>query len=115
MGLQGLLIAAATLTMFYCGQTLTPAINKARDEGPSGKARFDRLHRLSVILNGIVLIMLIGLTIAHAARPPARTKGIVEMSPIERTQRELKALAEKNKNRERTQTPARTGAEESRK
>ena len=72
--------------MLYAGNTLTPAINAARDAGPGEHARFDRLHRLSVRLNGLVLLIGLGLVIAHATRPAPRTTGIVEMTPAERVQ-----------------------------
>ena len=111
VGVQALLIGAATLTMFYCGQSLTPAINKARDEGEAGKERFHRSHRLSVWLNGVVMIIVIGLTIAHAARPAARTRGIVELSPVERSKRELKAIADKERLLERTEKESKPSAE----
>ena len=54
--------------MLYCGNTLTPAINAARDEGPSSADRFDRLHKRSVNLNGAVLLIGIALLIAFASR-----------------------------------------------
>jgi hypothetical protein len=41
----------------YARQSLTPRINQARDAGDAQKGRFDRLHRQSVILNGIVLLL----------------------------------------------------------
>ena len=103
VGIQALLIAASTLTMFYCGQSLTPAINAARDKGPREQDRFGSLHRLSVRLNAAVMIVLVGLMIAHAARPAARTRGIVEPSPQERSRLELKALQEKSKMLEKTE------------
>ncbi len=48
VGVQALVIIAATLVMLYAGNALAPAINAARDAGPSGEARFERLHRRSV-------------------------------------------------------------------
>jgi hypothetical protein len=50
------LFVLLTLVNVYARQSLTPAINAARDAGPQGKALFDRLHRRSVLLNGLVLI-----------------------------------------------------------
>jgi uncharacterized membrane protein len=36
---------------------LTPVINAARDAGEAGRTRFSRLHRLSVILTLVVLLL----------------------------------------------------------
>ncbi|WP_435016465.1 DUF4149 domain-containing protein [Tundrisphaera sp. TA3] len=69
VGLQAGLILAGTLTMMYCGNTLTGRINAARDRGPEGAARFDRLHRRSVRLNGMVLVIGIVLLVLFATRP----------------------------------------------
>jgi len=52
------LFAVLTLVQILARQWLTPAINAARDAGASGQARFDRLHALSVRLNGLVLVLL---------------------------------------------------------
>ena len=68
-GLQAELIAAGTFTMMYCGQTLTTQINAARDQGPAGAERFDRLHRRSVWLNGLTLVVGIVLLVLFATRP----------------------------------------------
>jgi hypothetical protein len=84
VAVQALLIVAGILLMFYAGNTLTPAINAARDAGPAGTARFERLHRRAVRLNALVLALGVGLLIAHAARPAPRTAGIVELDPLER-------------------------------
>jgi hypothetical protein len=51
--IQSLLLLAGTLAMLYGGNTLTPAVNAARDAGPPGSARFERLHRRGVRLNGL--------------------------------------------------------------
>ena len=48
-----------TLLGVYLRQSLTPAINTARDAGPSHKPEFDKLHKRSVRLNGITLISLL--------------------------------------------------------
>lgn len=84
VAVQAILILAGILIMLYAGNTLTPAINAARDAGPAGHPRFERLHRRSVTLNGVVLVLGVGLLIAHATRPSPRTSGIVEMTPAER-------------------------------
>jgi hypothetical protein len=88
VGLQALVIVAGILIMFYAGNTLTPAINAARDAGPPQQARFERLHRRSVWLNGVVLVLGLALLVAHAARPMPRTSGIVELTPDERARYE---------------------------
>ena len=84
IAVQALLILAGILIMLYAGNTLTPAINAARDAGPAEHARFERLHRRSVRLNGLVLTIGLGLVIAQAARPAPRSAGIPEMTPAER-------------------------------
>jgi hypothetical protein len=84
VGVQAMVILAGILTMLYGGNSLTPAINQARDAGPSGRERFKRLHRRAVTLNAIVLVLGLGLLIAFATRRPPRTSGIVEMTPQER-------------------------------
>ena len=84
VGIQALVIVAGILIMLYGGNSLTPAINQARDPGPAGEERFRRLHRRAVWLNVLVLILGVGLLIAFAARPSPRTAGIVEMTPAER-------------------------------
>lgn len=92
VAVQSLLIMAGTLVMFYCGQSLTPAINAARDAGPAEKARFDRLHRRSVRLNGAVLLIGLGLFLAYAYRGAPKTAGIVEPGPVERALRDERAM-----------------------
>jgi hypothetical protein len=87
VGVQALIILAGTLVMFYCGQTLTPAINAARDAGPEGHERFERLHRRSVRLNAVALLLGVGLIVAFAARPASTTSGIVEDTPQARARK----------------------------
>jgi hypothetical protein len=84
VAVQALLILAGILIMLYAGNTLTPAINAARDAGPAGQPRFERLHRRAVRLNALVLVLSVGLLVAHTARPAARTAGTVELTPQER-------------------------------
>lgn len=83
VGVQTMVILACILVMLYAGNSLTPAINAARDAGPAGKARFERLHRRSVWLNSLVLIAGIGLLIAFANRPAPKTSGLNEIPPGE--------------------------------
>lgn len=84
VGAQALVILAATLIMLYAGNSLTPAINAARDAGPAGQHLFNRLHRRSVRLNGVVMVLGIGLLIAFAGRPRPKTSGIIELTPTQR-------------------------------
>lgn len=92
VGVQALFILVGTLIMFYCGNILTPAINAARDAGPAGKPRFDALHRRSVMLNGLTLLIGIGLIIAFAVRQAPRTGGIAERRLGELSEGQLKIL-----------------------
>lgn len=52
----GLLLVMVVINL-YARQSLMPRINAARDAGEAQQERFDRLHRQSVILNGIVLVL----------------------------------------------------------
>ncbi len=77
IGVQAGLIVIGLLIMLYCGNSLTPAINAARDEGPPSADRFDRLHRRSVNLNVVALligiVLLIGFAAGHSSRPVVKT------------------------------------------
>ena len=84
VGVQAGLIVIGLLIMLYCGNSLTPAINAARDAGPAQSARFDRLHKRSVQLNGVALLLGLGLLVGFAVRRPVQTAGLHEMTPIER-------------------------------
>ena len=84
VGIQALLIVVGLLIMLYCGNSLTPAINAARDAGPPEAARFDRLHKRSVRLNAVALLIGLGLIVGFALRQPVRTSGLNEMTPTER-------------------------------
>jgi hypothetical protein len=84
VGVQALAIIGCTLIMLYAGNSLTPAINQARDAGPAGHGRFQQLHRRSVRLNALVLVVGLGLLVGFANRPAPRTSGIVEQTPTER-------------------------------
>jgi Domain of unknown function (DUF4149) len=83
VGIQALFVIVGALVMLYCGNSLTPAINAARDAGPAGAARFDALHKRSVRLNALALLIGTGLLIAFAARDGGRSGGIVERPPGE--------------------------------
>ena len=83
IAIQSMAILAGTLLMLYGGNSLTPAINAARDAGAEGRERFKKLHRRSVRLNGFVLVIGVGLLIGFANRPAPRSSGIQEWSPGE--------------------------------
>jgi hypothetical protein len=99
VGLQAFLILASILIMLYAGNVLNPAMGAARDAGAAERTRFDRLHRRSVALNGLVLAIGVGLLVAFALRAGPRTSGIIELTPAERLHYEteivpvLKAIA----------------------
>jgi Domain of unknown function (DUF4149) len=93
VGVRALVVIAAALVMLYSGNSLTPQINAARDLGPSGSHRFDALHKRSVRLNALVMVMGLGLLIAFAARAKPSSAGIVELTPVERARVEARALS----------------------
>ena len=86
VGIQSMVILASILTMLYAGNSLTPAIDAARDAGALGEARFNQLHRRSVWLNALVLMAGLGLLIVFANRRAPRTAGIPELTPGDRAQ-----------------------------
>ena len=60
-------LSAAMTLLAAVSLAMVPGINAARDEGESGAARFERLHRLNVLLT--VLILFAGIVVlAHVAR-----------------------------------------------
>ena len=69
VGVQALAIISGILIMLYGGNSLTPAINQARDGGPSSHERFERLHRRAVRLNVIVMVLGLLLLVGFATRP----------------------------------------------
>ena len=89
IGIRAMLILASLLIFLYCGNSLTPAINAARDAGEPEKAKFDRLHKRSVYLNTVVLVIGLGLLVTFSVRSPAASTGITELSPQERMQYDL--------------------------
>jgi hypothetical protein len=88
VGVLALVHIAAVLLLLYAGNSLTPAINAARDAGPSREQEFHRLHKRSVRLNVLVLILGLGLLVAFAARRAPHSPGIVEPSLRERAKME---------------------------
>ncbi len=97
VGVQALVIIAATLIMLYAGNSLTPAIKAAQDAGPGGREHFVRLQRRSFWLNGMTLALGIGLLVAFVNRPAPQTAGIVEPSPVERVRLETERQRERAK------------------
>ena len=81
VGIRALLVVASILIFLYCGNSLTPAINAARDAGPEGSARFERLHARSVRLNAVVLLLGLILLVSQATRRSPETSGLVESLP----------------------------------
>jgi hypothetical protein len=78
---QGLIIVNIFIA-FYCGNSLTPAINRARDAGDAEKPKFDALHKRSVRLNILSLLLGFICLIAFEGRKTPTTAGIVE-EPVE--------------------------------
>jgi hypothetical protein len=83
VGVQAMAILAGILGMLYGGNSLTPAINAARDKGPTAQRQFDRLHRRAVGLNFVILLLGLSSLIAFAVRPSPRTTGLIELTPAE--------------------------------
>lgn len=73
IGAQAVLLGVVLAIMLYCGNVLTPSINAARDAGPEQSARFDRLHKRSVHLNAVALLIGLILLVAFAVRGPVAT------------------------------------------
>src|SRR5262249_18946077 len=84
VGLRAPARRGCILITLYAGNSLVPQINRAGDEGPADHERFVRLHRRSVWLNGLVLVVGLSLLLAFANRPGPRTAGIRELTPAER-------------------------------
>jgi hypothetical protein len=81
VGVQAMVILAAVLCMLYGGNSLTPAINQARDDGAAAQKQFDQLHRRAIWLNMLVLLSGLGLLVAFAVRPAPVTTGLDELTP----------------------------------
>ena len=84
---QGLILFNILLA-FYCGNSLTPAINKARDAGEAEEKRFKSLHKRSVWLNGLSLLVGLVCLVQFEGRVAPKTLGIVEMPVEERVERD---------------------------
>ena len=81
VSIKALMIIVAILISIYSSESLVPAINAARDGGAALKVRFDRLHRLSMRLNFVLLLIGSTLLVDQAFRPAPTTSGIVEKTP----------------------------------
>ena len=92
VAVQAVAILAATLLMLYGGNSVTPAIVAALDRGAGGHEQAARLYRRTLALNGVALVIVIGLLVAFANRPAPRSSGILEPTPQERVRLEEEAL-----------------------
>jgi hypothetical protein len=84
VGVQALAMIGCILVMLYGGNSLVPAIDRAREDGPSNQARLQRLYRRAVRLNILVMLVGLALLVGFATRPSPQTSGIIELSPRER-------------------------------
>lgn len=85
--IQGLLIINILLA-FYCGNSLTPAINKARDAGEPQKERFNALHKRSVWVNSVMMLIGLACLAQFESRIAPKTMGIIEMPIEDRVERD---------------------------
>lgn len=102
---QMMLMLSGILINLYCGNSLTPQINAARDAGPERADRFDQLHRRSVRLNGLMLMFGVVLIVAHAFRPAPQGPGVSEPTPAERARRSVERWQERSEARRPEQGP----------
>lgn len=71
--LAALGLAIALGLTFYAGQVVRPKVDAIRsvaeetNPNPERRAEFDRLHRLSVIINGAVILLNLGVLLSSAA------------------------------------------------
>lgn len=69
-----IVLAIGTIVMIVLQSislAMVPYINAARDSGPAGQAKFARLHRASVLLTVVVLLLAITILAVVAARAAA--------------------------------------------
>jgi uncharacterized membrane protein len=99
---QIVLLLMGILINLYCGNVLTPQINAARDSGPDQADRFDRLHRRSVRLNGLMLLAGVVLVVLHASRPEPTGPGVTEPNPTERALRSVERWERQQENRQQS-------------
>lgn len=89
LAIQATLLAVILIAL-YCGNSLTPAINRARDAGEQAKPQFDKLHKRSVRLNVAMLCAGLICVLAFESRLAPRTAGIVELSAEDKAEYELR-------------------------
>jgi hypothetical protein len=91
VGAEALLIIAATLAMFYGGNSLVPALERATVD-PAGDPRraAGRIGRAAGINLAVAAIGAV-LVVAFVLRPAPATSGIVEPTPRERARRAFEA------------------------
>lgn len=100
VGLRAGLILAGILAMFYSANILTPALAAAREAEPDQGDRAERLESRRAAINSLVLVVGVGLLVAHAYRPAPATTGIKEPTPEDLRQeyeRRNRAMNEKNR------------------
>lgn len=102
---QIILLLSGVLISLYCGNVLTPQINASRDAGPDQAGRFDRLHRRSVQLNGLMLLAGLVLIGGHAFRPDPTGPGVSEPSPSERALRSFERFQQRSDDWRRENRP----------
>jgi uncharacterized membrane protein len=93
VGAQAGLVVVAILLNLYCANALTPRINAAWDAGEPARGRFETLHRRSVRVNGLVLLIGLVLLFWHAFRLAPQSRGIEEPTFQERAERAGKSAS----------------------
>ena len=77
-GITTIVLAIALGITFYAGTVILPradairTVNESPNPDPAVKAEFDKLHRLSVILNGTVLLLNIAAVVGTSGALTAR-------------------------------------------
>jgi hypothetical protein len=77
-GITTVVLAIALGITFYAGTVILPradairTVNESPNPDPAVKAEFDKLHRLSVILNGTVLLLTIAAVVGTSGALTAR-------------------------------------------
>lgn len=100
VGLRAGLILAGILAMFYCANVLIPALDAFHGAPPDQADRAERQENRLVVLNSLVMVVGVGLLVAHAYRRPPATSGIREPTPEERRleyERHNRAMNETNR------------------
>jgi hypothetical protein len=90
VGVEAVLLIAATLAMLYGSNSLVPKFPREAQAGPD---RTDALLTRCIRLNAGVVLLGSALLVAFAFRPAPRTAGIIEPTPQERARRAYEAEA----------------------